>query len=255
MKEAEAVASSQAHHDPLTGLPNRLALRSLFERLIERNERSGRGLAVLFIDLDQFKAINDTLGHDQGDALLKEIARRLQSLKEAGDAVVRIGGDEFLFLASERKNDPGRVERLANRILKSLAAPVPGARRAMNVTPSVGIALYPRDGQDAQTLMRHADLAMYAVKSSGRNQFRFYDDSMRSQREQEVALLSDLRHGLRERQLVVFYQPRYSASEKRVVGVEALVRWLHPEHGLIAPIHFIPMAESPALSIRSANMC
>ncbi|MDO1581754.1 putative bifunctional diguanylate cyclase/phosphodiesterase [Rhizobium oryzicola] len=247
LKEAEAVASSQAHHDPLTGLPNRLALRSLFERLAERNERSGRGLALLFIDLDQFKAINDTLGHDQGDALLMEVSRRLLCLKEAGDAVVRLGGDEFLFLASTRKKSPKRIERLAGQILKSLAAPVEGACRPMNVTPSIGIALYPDHARDIHSLMRYADLAMYSVKANGRNQFRFYDDGLRSQREHELEMISDLREALRSDQFVVFYQPRYSVQENRIVGVEALIRWRHPEHGLVAPGHFIPVAESSGL--------
>jgi diguanylate cyclase (GGDEF)-like protein len=247
LKEAEALAQTRAHHDPLTGLPNRLAMPSLFGRLVRQADQKGAQLGVLFIDLDQFKAINDTLGHLQGDGVLMEVARRLFELRGKDDAVIRLGGDEFLFLAMEGPQEVGRVEALATRILERLAFPVHGERRRLMVTPSVGIARYPEHGRDAELLMQRSDLAMYEAKAGGRNQYRVYDDSMRNRRDEELELLADLREALRKGDIEPYYQPRYSPAEKRMVTVEALARWHHAERGMIPPCDFIPLAERSGL--------
>jgi diguanylate cyclase len=247
LKEAEALAQTRARHDPLTGLPNRLSMPSLFGRLVRQADQRGAQIGVLFIDLDQFKAINDTLGHLQGDGVLMEVARRLFELRSKDDAVIRLGGDEFLFLATEGPDEPGRIEALATRILERLAFPVHGERRKLMVTPSVGIARYPDQGRDAELLMQRSDLAMYEAKTGGRNQYRIYDESMRNRREEELELLTDLRDALRRGHIEPYYQPRYCPDMKRMVAVEALARWIHPERGLIQPSEFIPLAEKSGL--------
>ncbi|SIP90919.1 diguanylate cyclase/phosphodiesterase [Rhizobium sp. RU35A] len=247
LKEAEELAHSRAHHDPLTGLPNRLAMPLLFETLVRRTEETGAGIGVLFIDLDQFKAINDTLGHLQGDAVLMEVSRRLFALRGKHDAVIRLGGDEFLFLAAEEPYEKGRIEELAGQILTQLAMPVQGARRKLMVTPSVGIARFPEQGSDPQLLMQKADLAMYEAKAAGRNQFCVYEERMRHRRDDAMELLADLREGLRRGQIEAYYQPRCSAGDGRIVAVEALARWNHPDRGLVFPSEFIPLAEKAGL--------
>ncbi|MBU8536425.1 putative bifunctional diguanylate cyclase/phosphodiesterase [Falsiroseomonas tokyonensis] len=247
LKEAEALAQSRAHHDPLTGLPNRLAMPARFNAMVRRAEQRGARIGVLFIDLDQFKAINDTLGHLHGDGVLMEVARRLQELRLGEDTVIRLGGDEFLFLAMEGAEEAGRIEILARRILERLAMPVHGERRKLMVTPSVGIACFPHHGTNAQLLMQRADLAMYEAKAGGRNQYRMFDESMRNQREEELQLLSDLREALRCGHILPHYQPRYSPTAQRAIAVEALARWNHPERGLILPSEFIPISEKSGL--------
>ncbi len=247
LKEAEALAHMRANHDPLTGLPNRLAMPALFERLLRQSERTGARIGVLFIDLDQFKVINDTLGHLQGDAVLMDVARRLFELRGKDDAVIRLGGDEFLFLATEEKGDEGRIEALAVRMLQRLAVPVQAERRKLTVTPSVGIARFPEHGTDVQILMQRADLAMYEAKADGRNQYRIYDDGMRNRREDEVEMLADLREALRRGQIEAHYQPRVSPAKRRIVSAEALARWVHPERGMVSPAVFIPLAEKAGL--------
>ncbi|MGX9963188.1 putative bifunctional diguanylate cyclase/phosphodiesterase [Roseomonas sp. F4] len=247
LKEAEALAQSRAHHDPLTGLPNRLAMPARFQTMVRKAEQRGARIGVLFIDLDQFKAINDTLGHLYGDGVLIEVAQRLSDLRLGDDTVIRLGGDEFLFLAMEAPDQAGRIAALAELILDRLALPVHAERRKLLVTPSIGIACFPHHGINAQLLMQRADLAMYEAKAGGRNQCRMFDESMRNQREEELQLLSDLRDALRDGHIVPYYQPRYSATAQRAVSVEALARWKHPERGLIPPSEFIPVAEKSGL--------
>jgi len=243
LKEAEALAQNRAHHDPLTGLPNRLAMPLRFNAMVRKAEQRGARIGVLFIDLDQFKAINDTLGHLHGDAVLMEIAKRLSALRVGDDTVIRLSGDEFLFLVTEGPEEPGRIDALARLVLERLALPVHGERRKLMVTPSIGIACFPQHGTNAQLLMQRADLAMYASKAGGRNQMRVYDEGMRNQREEELQLLSDLREALKNGHIVPYYQPRYAPGTQRAVAVEALARWQHPERGLILPSAFIPIAE------------
>ncbi|NKC31273.1 putative bifunctional diguanylate cyclase/phosphodiesterase [Falsiroseomonas selenitidurans] len=247
LKEAEALAQSRAHHDPLTGLPNRLAMPARFASLVRKAEQRGAQIGVLFIDLDQFKAVNDTLGHLHGDGVLMEVARRLSELREEDDAVIRLGGDEFLFLATAGPEAPERVERLAQRLLERLALPVHGERRKLMVTPSVGIACFPQHGTNAELLMQRADLAMYEAKAGGRNQYRVFDETMRNRREEELELLADLREALRAGHILPYFQPRFAPGAQRIVAVEALARWIHPERGVIMPADFIPISEKCGL--------
>ena len=247
LKEAEALAQTRALHDPLTGLPNRLAMPTLFASLVRQADMRCARLGMLFIDLDQFKAINDTLGHVQGDGVLMDVAQRLFALRTKNDAVIRLGGDEFLFLAAEGPEEPGRIEALASRILQQLAFPVHGERRKLMVTPSIGIARYPEHGRDAELLMQRSDLAMYEAKAGGRNQYRIFDESMRNRREEELEVLADLREALRAGQIEPYYQPRYSPAACRMISVEALARWKHPEKGIVSPDEFIPLAEKSGL--------
>ncbi|MFD1746116.1 putative bifunctional diguanylate cyclase/phosphodiesterase [Rhizobium helianthi] len=247
LKEAETLAQKLAYHDPLTGLPNRLALPQIFADLKARAVQEDSGIGLLFIDLDQFKAVNDTLGHLQGDKLLCEAARRLTELCREGDAVVRLGGDEFLLLVTWPQEDTLWLEALAKRLIERLSLAVQAERHDLMVTPSIGIASFPAQGNDLQTLMRNADLAMYEAKGAGRNRYFFYEEALSRAREDELELLSGLRDGLRQGHIIPFYQPRVCASDGKMVGVEALARWKHPVQGLIAPARFIPLAERAGL--------
>ena len=247
LKEAEALAQNLARHDPLTGLPNRLALSAIFQRLCRRAREKGARLGVFFIDLDQFKAINDTLGHQYGDMLLMEVARRLSALCGKHDAVIRLGGDEFLFLMTDESEEGEGLVGLAAKMLEQLSMPVNGDGRRLSVTPSIGIASFPDHGDDAQTLVQCADLAMYDAKMSGRNRYCLFQDDMRAYLENQLELLADLRDAFEGDQFEVYYQPRYSADRSRIVSVEALARWNHPERGLVFPAEFIPLCERTGL--------
>lgn len=247
LKEAETIAQRLAYHDPLTGLQNRLALTTIFNEMAARIDREKGGLSLLFIDLDQFKAVNDTLGHLHGDNLLREAARRLREMCREQDAVVRLGGDEFLLLLTWQKEDRGWLESLAQRLIERLSIAVRAERHELMVTPSIGIANYPEHGRDAQTLMRKADLAMYHAKGQGRNQYYFYQEALSHARDEELELLSGLREGLRRGDIIPFYQPRVSASSGTFLGVEALARWKHPVLGMVPPSRFIPLAEKAGL--------
>lgn len=247
LKEAEALARKRADHDSLTSLPNRMALPLRFEQLARKAKRMGARIGVLFIDLDQFKAINDTMGHEQGDAVLKEVAYRLDRLCGPDDCAFRLGGDEFLVVALDTGSEPDRVPCLADEILEKLSRPIHVERKPLTVTPSIGIALFPDHGEDAQSLMQRADLAMYAAKAAGRNQYRHFDDSILAERQEELDLLSNLREGLERGEIEAFFQPRVCAESRAIICVEALARWRHPERGLLAPAHFIPLAEKAGL--------
>ncbi|WP_370677060.1 putative bifunctional diguanylate cyclase/phosphodiesterase [Pleomorphomonas sp. PLEO] len=247
LKEAEALARMRADHDSLTLLPNRMALPGRFERLVRKARRLGARIGVLFIDLDQFKEVNDTLGHEQGDAILTEVARRLSSLCDPDDCAFRLGGDEFLVIALAKDDEPDRIARLADDILRQLSVPAHLERRRLTVTPSIGIAYFPEHGQDAQTLMQRADLAMYAAKAAGRNQYCLFDESIQTTRDEELNLLGDIRGGLERDEFEAFFQPRVCAQSHKIVCVEALARWRHPERGLLMPAQFIPLAETAGL--------
>lgn len=247
LKEAETLAQNLAQHDPLTGLPNRLALPNLFADLMARAEATNSAVGMLFVDLDQFKAVNDTLGHVQGDQLLRKVSRRLTEFCREGDAIVRLGGDEFLLLVAWQQDEGGWLESLARRLIERLSIAVQAERHEVVVTPSIGIAYFPEHGGDLQTLMRNADLAMYEAKSAGRNRFCIYEEALSLARDEELELLSGLRDGLRHGQIIPFYQPRVRGSDGQMVGVEALARWRHPVKGLIPPASFIPLAERAGL--------
>jgi diguanylate cyclase (GGDEF)-like protein len=237
-----------AYHDALTGLPN----RTLFSRLLEQSlldaRRARRQLAVMFIDLDRFKNINDTLGHEAGDALLKDVAARLRTALRASDRVARLGGDEFVVLVTEI-DDENSIAAVAGKVLATVARPCRLGDQDFRVTASIGISVYPIDGLDEPTLMKHADIAMYQAKEDGRNAVAFYSDDLNHHSVERLAFESNLRHALEDRQFEIHYQPKVDCKTGRVTGVEALLRWRHPDLGLVLPSKFIPVAEETGLIV------
>jgi diguanylate cyclase (GGDEF)-like protein len=237
-----------AYHDALTGLPNRALFSKLLERALKEGKRYDRRLAVMFVDLDRFKNINDTLGHEAGDALLGEVATRLRAALRASDTVARLGGDEFVILVPEIDDEAG-LTAIAEKLLAAIARPLACAGQEFRVTASVGIAVYPADGLDEPTLMKHADIAMYQAKEDGKNTFAFYADDLNHHSLERLAFESNLRRALEHEQLELHYQPKVDSRSSRMTGVEALLRWRHPDLGLVAPARFIPIAEETGLIV------
>ena len=237
-----------AEHDALTELPNRMLLSDRLARSIALSRRYGRRLAVLFIDCDKFKHINDTLGHAIGDQVLKSIARRLTTCVRESDTVSRHGGDEFLILLSEvdHADDAGVI---AEKIVESVSQPHFIDGHELQLTVSVGISLYPEDGEDAQSLIQHADVAMYHAKNSGRNRVGFYRPDLAVPAQQHQSLESELRQAMEAEQFVLHYQPTINLETGAISGAEALMRWRHPLRGLVPPDQFIPAAEASQLII------
>ncbi|HUK01008.1 MAG TPA: EAL domain-containing protein [Steroidobacteraceae bacterium] len=237
-----------AHHDQLTGLPNRLHLAHFLPGAIEEAKRSGTMLAVLFLDLDRFKDINDSRGHETGDKLLKTVAERVRATVRAEDVVVRMGGDEFIVvLQSLRK--PDLINDMAARINEALNAPVIVDGRPLVTTVSIGVSLFPRDGADMGELLRHSDTAMYQAKDRGRNNFQLFNPVMARKLKERVAIETSLRTALQRGHLEVHYQPIVEIASNRVVALEALLRWKHPSQGYIAPARFIGVAEETGLIV------
>lgn len=230
-----------AHHDPLTGLPNRLLLNDRIQQSIELARRDHQCFLLLFLDLDSFKVINDTLGHGEGDELLCVVANRLRATLRATDTIARLGGDEFVILASS--TSPGYAAELAQKILDSLNAPIVLNADTVTVSASIGIATFPGDGDDRHKLMRAADIAMYSAKAAGRNRYQFYSQDMAERTAQRLHIEQGLRRAIDADHLLLFYQPQVDLAHGSIVGVEALVRWVHPEAGMISPVQFIPVAE------------
>jgi diguanylate cyclase (GGDEF)-like protein/PAS domain S-box-containing protein len=254
-RAAEELAAAQArlahlaYHDSLTGLPNRLCFHERLEESISVTAGRGRGVAVLFVDLDDFKLVNDGFGHAVGDELLIHAAERLRGCCRAGDLVARQGGDEFLVLVRE----PGMsgsarqaAEAVAVTVRETLGRPFDVAGTSVYVTPSIGVSLYPEDGDTAEILLKHADVALYAAKGAGRDNHRYYHRPARDSGE-ELAAASQLRDALRRDELTLHYQPLVDLEASCIVGAEALVRWQHPERGLLAPGAFLPAAERSGL--------
>ncbi len=245
-KVAEARIQYLAYHDSLTALPNRSSFSLLLNPGIARAHREGNNLAVLFIDLDRFKNINDTLGHDAGDALLREVGNRLRHCVRQADAVARLGGDEFVVLLQDI-TDPGHVAKVASKILVEIASVLNIFEQEIRVTASIGISIYPQDGQDEQTLMKNADIAMYHAKQEGKNNFKFHSDQMDTHTLARLALESSLRHALDRDELQLYYQAKINLATSRLTGMEALLRWRHPDLGMVPPVQFIPIAEETGL--------
>ena len=237
-----------AEHDALTDLPNRLLLNDRLARSIALARRYGRRLAVLFLDCDRFKHINDTLGHSIGDQVLRSVAKRLSTCVRESDTVSRHGGDEFLVLLSELDH-PEDAEAIAQKIVSSVAEPHHIAGHELQLTASVGIALYPEDGQDAQSLIMRADTAMYYAKNTGRNRVGFYKPDMEAPAIKRSSIESELRNALDKNELELFYQPTIDLETGVISGAEALMRWRHPERGIIPPDQFIPAAEASGLIV------
>lgn len=234
------------YHDLLTGLPNRDLFQDRLCRALMRADRSKRQVAVFFIDLDQFKKVNDTLGHQTGDQLLQEVAKRLQTRVRKVDTLARFGGDEFAIVI-ENLSGVEPVARIAQNFLGVLETPFSIGDHLCYVSASIGISLYSSGAGDLESLQKQADIAMYAAKDRGRNNFQFYSPEMDSQAHELLLLENDLRQALEQEQLVLHYQPQVDLTLGRIVGLEALVRWNHPDRGMVSPGNFIPLAEETGL--------
>lgn len=251
LKEAEALASKRALRDSLTNLPNRHALPSIFDKFVKWADKKQLITSVLFIDLDEFKAINDTLGHAEGDRVLIEVSKRLLSVCGPSDSVVRLGGDEFFILTSRESNNVA-LDEFVQSLLDILSTPIALKNSLRKVTPSIGVAIYPNHGTGLEELMQSADIAMYQAKSLGRNQFCLFEPAMRDEFEYEHTLLDQLKDSLSNDQFVLHYQPRFSvkndpAKNYNVTSLEALLRWNHPDNGLMYPDDFLALCERSGL--------
>ncbi|HPW06345.1 MAG TPA: EAL domain-containing protein [Burkholderiaceae bacterium] len=247
-KKSEALIWQQANYDPLTGLPNRRMLRDRLEQDIRKCKHDGLQLAILFIDLDHFKEVNDTLGHDSGDLLLIEAADRIRHCVRDSDTVARMGGDEFTVVLSELSGAE-RLERILQKILGALSAAFQLGDEQVFISASIGITMYPADATEVESLFKNADQALYVAKGAGRNRFSFFTSALQEAAQTRVRLANDLRAALAEQQFRVVYQPIIDLSTGDIRKAEALIRWQHPTRGLISPTEFIPIAESSGLII------
>ena len=247
-KAAEDKIRHLAHHDALTGLPNRFSLHERIEQVMAFARRSNDSMALMLIDLDRFKAINDTLGHGVGDQLLIQVARRLERAVRGSDIVARLGGDEFVVVLTGIE-DTKAVAEVAAKIVRQLATPYDVGGQALHTSPSVGICFYPRDADETDGLIKNADIAMYHAKAMGRGNYQFYTEQMRAEVSQRVSAERELEDALLLQQFVLHYQPQIESSSGQVVGMEALVRWQHPTRGLVPPMDFIELAEETRLII------
>jgi diguanylate cyclase (GGDEF)-like protein/PAS domain S-box-containing protein len=238
--------SHLAQHDPLTNLPNRVLFNDRLTQAISLAQRQGKQLAVVFIDLDHFKKINDSLGHDVGDKILQSVASRLLGCVRRSDTVSRLGGDEFVVLLSQMEHAEDAAFS-ARKILRAFTKPHIIDKRSLNVNVSIGLSTYPTDGRNAESLMNRADNAMYEAKQEGRNNYRFFRSEMHARIAERQSLESDLRYALGRNEFLLHYQPKYDLQNGRITGVEALIRWLHPQRGMISPADFVPIAEECGL--------
>lgn len=245
---AKLKVSHLAHHDFLTNLPNRSQLLERLTNAMAIANRNGHRLAIIFMDLDRFKTINDSLGHSIGDRMLQSVSQRLRQSVRTSDTVCRQGGDEFVILLSRIEHDEDAA-KIARKILSALAAPHRVGETALYVGCSMGISVYPADGEKADTLIRHADTAMYVAKQQGRNQFQFFRHEMNRHALERQFIENNLRRALEVGQFVLHYQPKIDLVDRRVSGIEALIRWRHPERGLVTPEQFISVAEDCGLIV------
>jgi len=247
-RRAEARLAYLAHYDELTGLPNRALFRDRLERALIDAGRHERLVAVMFLDLDRFKNVNDTLGHDAGDQLLKSVAERLLGAVRRGDTVARLAGDEFTVVLVDLAHVDD-ASRVAQKIIDAFAQPFHLAGHDLFISASLGITIFPLDARDAGELLRNADVAMYRAKSAGRNLCQFYAAEMTTQAVARMGMENDLRRALRHGEFVLHYQPIMSCADGRIIGVEALIRWQNPGQGLTPPLQFIPLAEETGLIV------
>lgn len=235
-----------AHYDSLTGLPNRMLFHQRLDHALSIAERPERSLEIMFLDLDRFKNINDTLGHAVGDMVLQETAARLQGILRESDTVARLGGDEFVVLV-ENVDEPHRGGTIAEKILAAFVPPFLRDRSPLSISTSIGISSFPSDGADADTLLKKADIAMYRAKEMGRNSYRYYSAEMNQRTAERLSLENALSHAIELDQLTLYYQPKIDILTNRITGMEALLRWRHPAMGAISPRQFIPVAEESGL--------
>lgn len=247
-KRAEQLISYQAYHDALTDLPNRTLFKDRLNLALIQAKRSKNELAVMFVDLDRFKLVNDTLGHIKGDELLQMVASRLKERLREGDTLARLGGDEFTLILPDLR-DKKDAAMIADQIVYSLSQPFYLDATEVHVSASVGIAVCPSDGETVEDLIRHADIAMYKVKGTGKNGHRFYDYSMQDASHQKTLLEHSLRKALEHHELEMYYQPQIDINTGRIIGAEGLIRWNHPERGLLMAGDFMPFAEENGLII------
>lgn len=246
---AERQVSFLAHHDALTGLPNRIVLVDRLAQALLQAKRTGRLAAVIFADLDNFKLINDSLGHAAGDELLKAVAARMSQSVRACDTVARLGGDEFVLLLADQEDNPGLISVTVERIREAIAEPLLVLGQTLHITCSMGIATFPHDGESAQELMRNADVAMYQAKGAGRDNLQFFTDAMNLKTRDRLSMREDMRAGIERSEFFLLYQPQVDLRAEKVFAVEALVRWQHPTLGLVSPADFIPLAEETGLIV------
>ncbi|HUL91327.1 MAG TPA: EAL domain-containing protein [Burkholderiales bacterium] len=248
LRSALGAVRQMATHDHLTGLPNRVLFNEELQRALARAERHTRPVTLFFMDLDRFKNINDTLGHQFGDRVLQEAAKRLAGCVREGDIIARLGGDEFVLLVEEL-GDPAALTEIAKKLLAAVADLGQIDGQDLNISLSIGICGYPADGRDAKTLLAGADIAMYRAKEQGRNGFCFYSAELQSHTPEKLALEAGLRYGLERQEFRIHYQPKIDMASGAITGVEALLRWQHPEKGLLLPEKFIHLAEETGLII------
>jgi diguanylate cyclase (GGDEF)-like protein/PAS domain S-box-containing protein len=245
-KAAEQQIEYQAYHDALTGLANRRLFQEHLSLALALAQRRNSIVAVLFLDLDHFKLVNDSLGHSVGDALLREVAQRLKATVREGDTVARVGGDEFTIVLQDLpRSDAAAV--VARKVLRTVAAPMDVEGHRLYVTTSIGITLFPDDGDDAETLLKNADTAMYRAKSEGRNSYQMATRELSRSTQERMLVENGLHHALEAGEFELLYQPQLEADDMTIVGMEALLRWNHPERGVITPEHFIGIAEERGL--------
>jgi len=241
-KSAEQQIEYQAYHDALTGLANRRLFQEHLSLALALAQRRHSFVAVLFLDLDHFKIVNDSLGHSVGDALLKQVAKRLRHAVREGDTVARVGGDEFTIVLQEIQR-PDDAAAIAKKVIRSIADPIEVNGHKLYVTTSIGVTVYPRDGEDAETLLKNADAAMYRAKGEGRNTYQMATSELSRTTAERMMLESGLHQAMETGEFEVHYQPQIDLETMQLVGMEALLRWKHPERGLIGPVEFIGLAE------------
>jgi diguanylate cyclase (GGDEF)-like protein len=246
LKKSEEQLAHMAHHDTLTGLANRFSFIANLEQSLERAKRHKFSVALLFVDLDRFKAINDTRGHHIGDGVLKEIACRMKGCVRAEDTVARLGGDEFIILLSEVAV-PEDAAKMAEIIVNVIRRPIRCENITLRISASVGVSLYPEDAQESEYLLKAADMAMYQAKESGKDKFHFFTQELAASADRYTALERDLQSALESNEFELYYQPQIRLSDHHIVGLEALIRWNHPVHGLLQPEEFIHIADDSDL--------
>jgi diguanylate cyclase (GGDEF)-like protein len=246
VNESKEHITHLAHHDALTNLPNRVLAKDRFQQALRKSERSGKPLALLFLDLDDFKSVNDSFGHETGDELLLIVAKRLKAVCRQSDTICRLGGDEFLIIAEEITDDWG-TSLLAEKILKTLTKEIQLNDSIVTSSTSIGISIAPQDGRSFEELLKKSDIAMYHSKNNGRCQYHYFDQEQEESLQKRVAMTQALKTATKNAELFLLYQPKIDLSTNRITGAEALLRWHHPEHGLISPNEFIPIAEQSGL--------
>ena len=235
-----------AYHDSLTSLPNRTYLKGQFNLIMNIAKRENKKFAVLYLDMDNFKMINDTLGHESGDKLLVNVSQKLKAILRKSDVIARVGGDEFVIILNNISSKEDVVE-VINKLIRALKQPIIIKQTSISPTFSIGCALYPDDSENCEELLRYADIAMYEAKNKGKNNYAFINENLKRKTSEFYLITNELKEALKNNELVLFYQPKIDITTNKVYGAEGLIRWNHPKKGLLTPFHFIPYAEKSNL--------